>query len=228
MDRMNRAIRSCFLVLASQVTFLLILTMTRCFVEARYLPSTSMIPNLGPGDRIILEKVSRLTGKLVERGAIVVFYPPPIMMGGRDLSNDPSHLLGRLTGLPCFANDPAFVKRIIGVAGDRIEIKAGIGVYVNGKLLDEPYITAPAQYGLDSLYQISGRSTLGEVIQPYGGTDKPIVVPKGSVFVLGDSRDISEDSHTFGFVPEDRIFGRAWLLAYPRSQYMRMPGWRRQ
>ena len=95
-----------------------------------------------------------------------------------------------------FPNDKKrdFVKRIIGVPGDIVEITKGI-VMVNGKPLQEPYATTG--------YPV----TLGSV-----------KVPKNAYYVLGDNRPVSSDSRAWGLVPADNIVGRAWLTYWPLGQ----------
>lgn len=87
------------------------------------------------------------------------------------------------------------IKRVIGVGGDRISIRDG-RVEVNGVALDEPYVYA------------------GQRTEPTTGISA-WTVPQGSVFVLGDHREVSEDSRTFGSVSVSRVIGRAWLRFLP-------------
>lgn len=227
------------MLIAFELLLLPIFVLFRGVVETRYIPSTSMRPALQVNDRILLEKVSRFTGKMVERGAIVVFYPPSESLpktkadngdDGRNEANqkwDVMHVLGRLTGLPIFPNEPALVKRIIGVAGDIIQVVPNVGVYVNDKLLVEPYIVEPASYELKTLSDIFGPSISGVWVRPYGKSQEPIVVPKGMIFALSDDRNHTIDSHTFGFISEKAIIGRAWVMIYPIRQYMHEPYWSR-
>lgn len=84
-----------------------------------------------------------------------------------------------------------FIKRVIGLPGDRIQIDRGL-VYVNGTRLDEPYVRHP-----------DGRSFA------------QVVVPPSSVYVLGDNRAESEDSRFFGPVGDDRLIGRAIAGIWP-------------
>ncbi|MCH7801661.1 MAG: signal peptidase I [Chloroflexi bacterium] len=96
-----------------------------------------------------------------------------------------------------FPKDPSrdFVKRVIGVPGDVIEIREG-KVSINGVALDEPYITHP-----DS-------RTIGR-----------IEVPLGSFYVLGDNRRASNDSRDWGFVPAENVIGRAWVSYWPPENF---------
>jgi signal peptidase I len=83
-----------------------------------------------------------------------------------------------------------YIKRIIGTPGDTVVAQNG-KIYVNGAALTEPYISAPPQY--------SGQWT----------------VPPDSIFVLGDNRNNSEDSHIWGFVPMKDVIGKALVVYWP-------------
>jgi signal peptidase I len=196
------------------VTLILLIVIRWALAEARYIPSSSMEPTLQINDRLLVEKVSGHLGKKIERGDILVFYPPPIEMGGQDLKSDPLTLLGRWTGLPFLPYEAAFIKRVVGVPGDHIQIRHGQGVFINGQLLDESaYIKEKPNYDLNLMGDIGGRSTSGGVIRPYAEkATEPIVVPPGHLFMMGDNRNNSEDSHVWGFLDQKRVIGRACLL----------------
>jgi signal peptidase I len=195
------------------VTLVLLIVIRWAFAEARYIPSSSMEPTLQINDRLLVEKVSGHLGKPIKRGDILVFYPPPSEMGGKDLSYDPLHILGRLTGLPFLPYEPAFIKRVIGLPGDQLKVKRGVGVFVNGELLDESLYTKELpEYDLLNLGQIGGRSISGKVSRPYGDSIEPVIVPEGHLFMMGDNRNNSEDSHVWGFLDQKRVIGRSCLL----------------
>lgn len=144
--------------------------------EARYIPSESMLPTLKVDDRLMIEK---LTYRFREpkRGEIIVFTPPQEAI-----------LCNPEQSLPI---KDAYIKRIIGLPGEKIEIRDS-RVYVNGKMLEEDYTNGAP------LYQ-------QEVIQ----------VPPDAYFVLGDNRNNSCDSHIWGFVPAHNIIGRAAVRFMP-------------
>jgi signal peptidase I len=91
-----------------------------------------------------------------------------------------------------FPMDPKqeLIKRVIGLPGDRVEVAGGV-VYVNGLPLEEPYIAAPPAY--TSQWD----------------------VPEGRLFVLGDNRNDSSDSHSWGFLPYENVVGKAVLIYWP-------------
>ncbi|MFN8658008.1 MAG: signal peptidase I [Candidatus Obscuribacterales bacterium] len=196
------------------VTLLILIVIRGLLVEPRYIPSGSMEPTLQAEDRILVEKISKNLGKEAKRGDILVFYPPASQLpGGKDLSNDPATVLGRLTGLPFLPYEPAFIKRVVGLPGEKIKIKRGVGVFIDEKFLNETsYIKDPPAYDLIKLGDI-GHATIGDDKRPYKDrADEPIIVPPGMVFMLGDNRNNSEDSHVWGFLDEKRVIGRACLL----------------
>ncbi|MGA3211944.1 MAG: signal peptidase I [Terriglobales bacterium] len=131
---------------------------------------TSMMPVLTDQERIFVNKfVYHL--EPADRGDIVVFHYPA----------DPSK---------------SYIKRVIGVAGDRVRIDEGV-VYVNGTRLEEPYV--PAEFG-------DWRS--------YPQT----VVPPHSYFVMGDHRNLSDDSRDFGPVDEYFVYGKAVFVYWPMTK----------
>ncbi|MBD1863299.1 MULTISPECIES: signal peptidase I [Trichocoleus] len=146
----------------------------RTFVaEARYIPSGSMLPTLQINDRLIVDKLSYHFHSL-ERGDIVVFSPTQTLkdQGFKD----------------------AFIKRVIGLPGEKVEVKGG-RVYINDQPLREEYIDEKPSY-------------------QWG----PVQVASDSYLVLGDNRNNSYDSHYWGFVPRDRIIGRAVVRFWPPNR----------
>ena len=143
----------------------------RTFVaESRYVASGSMLPTLEVNDRVMADKVS-YHFENPQRGDIVLFSPT------EKLQQQNFH--------------DTFIKRAIGLPGEKVEIKAG-RVYINDKLLRENYIG----------------DTKGE---DWG----PVIVPPNSYLVLGDNRQDSYDGRYWGFVPRDRIIGKAFVRFWP-------------
>lgn len=173
------------------VVVLILVILIRNFLgEPRWIPTASMRPTLIEGDRLIIEKVSNFVS-VPQRGDILVFYPP-----FEKLDQSAWSKFTRLIGY--FNSDTAYIKRVVGVPGDTIEIKDGMGVSVNGKLLNEPY---KKEYG------------------PIGCRDGmfcgKMVVPKGYYFMMGDNRNNSQDSRFWGLLPQDRVIGKAYFRFWP-------------
>jgi len=155
-------------VMETVIPAILIALVIQLFLaQATRVYGQSMEPNLHTDQRLVVEKISyRLHSP--RRGDVVVL-----------------HLPGHSREL--------LIKRVIGLPGETVEIRDGV-VYINGKPLDEPYVTY--------------RST-----ENY----EPRVIPPLSVFVLGDNRAASNDSRVFGPVRIEDIVGRAWLSYWPPS-----------
>ena len=165
--------------------------------ELRWIPSGSMHPTLIEGDRLFVEKLSKPVRK-PERGDILVFYPPDEI-----LRKDFFSILSRLTGILC--KDIAFIKRVVGLPGDKLEVRPEDGqyfVYINDKKLNEPYILSKTDW-------MPCRDDM------YCG---PLTVPENNYFMMGDNRGNSQDSRFWGFLPEDRIIGRAIFVFWPLSR----------
>lgn len=148
-------------LLLTLVIFLLI----RFAVQNFRIEGFSMEPNFHDGQFLLVNKVVYMLHP-PDRGDVVIFR---------------------------FPNNPArdFIKRIIGLPGDRVEIKEGT-VYINGEVLHETY-------------------PLNEGSYSYG----PVIVGPDEYFVLGDNRNNSSDSHSWGMLPAKDLIGKAWISYWP-------------
>lgn len=178
-------------------------------VQAFKIPSGSMIPTLDVGDHILVNKFSYglnifresyfglkfpnkdiniISYKKPKRGDIVVFKYP------EDESRD-------------------FIKRVVGVEGDSVEIKNKM-VYINGVSLNEPYTIHRDTSIIPG--ELSPRDNFG-----------PIKVPKDSIFVMGDNRDGSHDSRFWGFVNIKKVKGKAFIIYWSWNSNDHWLRWRR-
>ena len=139
--------------------------LSRATVQSFVVVGSSMEPSFEDGQRLLVNKaVHRFRDP--QMGEVIVFHPPT----GKQVD---------------------FIKRIIALPGDEIEIREGT-VYVNDLALDEPYINSPPSYNLAEEE-----------------------IPDGEYFVLGDNRNNSNDSHSWGTVPRENIIGKVWLSIWP-------------
>ena len=192
--RRGKKVKFCISELLSTVVFVLIaVVFIRYFIfEIRWIPSASMRPTLIEGDRVVVDRFSRFNS-LPKRGDIMIFYPPD-----EKLENTFDKVMLRLIGIGC--KDIAYIKRVIGLPGDKFEIKKDdIGthtVYINDVPIYEPYIKNPLEYPDCTENMLCG----------------PMIIPDGHYFMMGDNRGNSRDSRYWGLLPQERIIGKAVLV----------------
>lgn len=173
-------------------------------VEPFKIPSGSMMPTLIAGDFIAVNKFSYgvrfpvinnvlIPNGMPERGDVVVFHYP------MDTSID-------------------YIKRVIGLPGDTIKYE-NKKLFINDKLVPHVY-EKDYEYMMNENYRVPAQEfteTLGEVkhsilIHNVEGESGRFVVPEGNYFVMGDNRDNSSDSRVWGFVSEDLLVGKAFII----------------
>ena len=146
-------------------------------IEPRWIPSGSMLPTLQIQDKILVEKLStkiNLKDNLFNlKDNIVVFKPPETLIkAGYD-------------------SDIALIKRVIGIPGDKIEVKDG-NLYLNDQIQNKFITDKNINYSIG-----------------------PVIVPENSLWVMGDNRNNSMDSHIWGFLPYDKVIGKAIFRYWP-------------
>ncbi len=182
------------------IAVLLALMIRTVVIQAFTIPSGSMMDTLLVGDYILVNKFiygseipftnRHLPGiRQPRRSDIIVFRYP------QDESRD-------------------FIKRIIGAPGDTVQVRDN-RVYVNGQLLEEPYVR-PGSFPATPSNHCS-----------YVYACEPIVVPPGSYFVMGDNRDNSQDSRYWGFVKRSKIRGKAFIIYWSWNGESHWLRWRR-
>ncbi len=158
-------------IILAIVIFLLLQTTVQSFIVY----GSSMENSFHDRQRLLIIK-DRITYAFhePERGDVIIFRPPGNRQGD-------------------------YIKRIIGLPGDTVEIKEE-SVYINGIKLREPYVKDPPYY-----------------------TQSPINIPANSYFVLGDNRNNSSDSHNGWTVPRQNIIGKTWLSIWPPDKWELVP-----
>lgn len=195
-------------IIAIALVFLLI----RPFLlQAFYIPSGSMMPTLLINDKLLATKSSFWFNGPAD-GDVVVFHPPHIALvlsyQAFDETKPPEY----------------YVKRVMGVPGDRIRIIANDGVYRNGIKLDEAYIAGhipgynyPKEPDGEMAMSFRLNPEVREQIMPCIVGDD-LVVPPGYLFVMGDNRNSSHDSHVWGLLPRKSVIGRAMFIFWPANR----------
>jgi signal peptidase I len=171
------------------IAVVLALFMRTFVVQAFKIPTGSMEPNLLIGDHLLVNKfVFAPTLSSAERAILPI---TGIRRGDIVVFKYPED------------TERDFIKRVIGLPGETIELRQH-RIHVNGTAIEEPY----ARYQPRSAGPGGGETTSDDVRDHYG----PVVVPAGSVFVMGDNRDNSQDSRYWGFLPKGNIKGKALMI----------------
>jgi signal peptidase I len=183
------------------VALALALSVQAYAVKPYRIPSGSMEPTLQIGDRVLVNRFSHRLGSEPQLGDIVVFHPP----SGADSSPPRCGEPGEGGGSPTPCSRPAqtassqtFIKRVVGIGGDRIAIRRG-HVVRNGMLQRETFV-APCGPGAEC------------------NMPRAITVPRDDVFLMGDNRGMSEDSRFWGPVPVSWVIGEAVLVYWPPGE----------
>lgn len=178
------------LILVALVIAVLIKTFV---VQAFWIPSGSMRETLEINDRVLVSKLSFRLGD-IERGDVVVFDDPRGVQDRESVVESVLRNLAESVGLSTPKSE--FIKRVIGLPGETVEIREGV-LYVDDVALDEPYLH-PDTNMLD-----------------FG----PQVIEDGHYFVMGDNRNRSQDSRSFGAIEEGAVVGRAFVVLWPISRW---------
>jgi signal peptidase I len=175
-------------------------------IQAFYIPSESMENTLVPGDRVLVNKLAYRLGE-VKRGDVIVFngansWEPEV------LTEEPTNSAGRfvrwvgeLFGFSA-VGEKDFIKRVIGLPGDKVGLDKSGRLTVNGRALNEAEYIYPGDAPSQS---------------PFG----PVTVPQGYLWVMGDHRSASADSRAHigdpggGSIPIDHVIGRAFVVVWP-------------
>jgi signal peptidase I len=157
------------------------------------IPSESMVPTLDIGQRVLVDRVS-LRFSDPHRGDVMVFKPP------RGADENVCGIEPPPEGSACprptkDRSDTNFIKRVVAIGGDRLSVRRG-RVYINGKRQDEPFIRPDANCEICQL-------------------PRPITIPKGYYFMMGDNRGESADSREWGPVPKKWLIGKAFVTYWP-------------
>ncbi len=164
----------------------------------------SMLNNLQNGQRVWAFKLEK-----IHRGSVIIFNAK---------KEDP--------GIK--AREKYYVKRVIGVPGDKIKASNG-NIYVNGKKISQTYISrynrTTGTGNWDLSYLSSGKSAFVSG-KSHWIDGKAVKVPKGNYFVLGDNRSVSEDSRYFGFVKKSHVLGVAKIFPWDKSHKAVNDAWK--
>ena len=175
----------------------------------------SMFPTLKENERLWLNRWGRTTKKLPEKGDIITFEAPSVTKVTKEdidlnnpvaiYKNEPQTLLGKFSYYVLESGKKSYIKRVIAVPGDYVEIKNG-GVYIDGEKIQEDYL----QPGVvtDMVQENSDESYFNN-----------FTVPDNCVFAMGDNRPGSTDCRSFGCIPLEKIEGKVLFRFWPFSKF---------
>lgn len=171
---------------------------------------SSMYPTFKTNERLLLNRIYRTTKQTPQRGEVVTFESPSLSYvepEEADLNhptakyeNEPQGWFSKFVYNVLEINKTSYIKRVIALPGEHLQIQEG-KVYINGEELKEPYLAE----------NVETNSTEGAFID--------IIVPEGTVFVMGDNRDHSSDSRRFGCIPFEKIESKVWLRFWPFDRF---------
>lgn len=169
----------------------------------------SMYPTLQENQRLWLNRWTRTTKKMPEKGDIITFEAPSTTTLREDeiqesviarYENEPEGMWDSFLYNVLEMGKMSYIKRVIGLPGDHIEIKDG-KVYINGEKIEENYLQP------------------GVITDNGRGHCVELTVPENTVFVMGDNRSQSTDSRAFGCIPLEKIESKVWIRIWPLNLF---------
>lgn len=159
----------------------------------------SMYPTLKQNQRLILNRICRTINEVPSRGDIITFEAPTNSVAKStkaEYDNEPTSLLAKFSYYVLEINKQSYIKRVIALPGEHVEIKDN-KFYINGEELQEDYLQENVITEAKNMYL----------------TD--FVVPDGYIFAVGDNRTQSKDCREFGCIPIEKIEGKVWIRFWP-------------
>lgn len=182
-------------VLETIILALILFLVIRQVVQNYRIESHSMEPSFYEGEFVLVNKLAFKIGE-PKRGEVVVFHNPN-NVGNGPLQNTWCFVSGLVgEGCPIVPGED-YIKRVIGLPGDTVEV-VGDTILINSQELPQPYV---------------------HNLNPEGTYFGPVVVPDGTLFVMGDNRPRSSDSRAIGPIDMDLLVGKAWLRVWPFSEF---------
>lgn len=196
-----------WIIVAALVLVLSPFTLPHVLLRGYFIPAMSMSPTLLEGDHVYAT-IDNYQAHEPRHGELVVFQAPEVALSLLGQTND--------AGQPT-----VYIKRVIGMPGDHIKIVAGTGVFVNGKLLLEPYVQQQVNYDLpcapNGELALRADAVRAQLL-PYIDNQQTLRVPAGYYLVLGDCRTRSHDSHIWGLLPRANLRGKVIYRYWPPAR----------
>ena len=212
---MNSAVKETIEWILCIIIAIVLALLVRFFIGTpTIVQKTSMYPTLKSGERLWLNRWTRTIKEMPQRGDIITFEAPTTTFMPEeeiDLNNpiakyekNPQGIFNKFIYYVIEANKVSYIKRVIGLPGEYVEIKDG-AVYINGEQLQEDYLQSGVVTDLQN-----GMSQ---------GYFTNFIVPENCVFALGDNRTQSTDCREFGCIPLEKIEGKVAFRFWPLSKF---------
>lgn len=189
------------------IAFVLALSIRYFFGTPTIVQQPSMYPTLKPNQRLILNRWARTIKEMPSRGDIITFEAPTsdsYTYDANDVrakySNNPTSAWGKFVYYVLESNKISYIKRVIALPGEHLQIKDG-KVYINGEKLEEKYLQPDVTTSIENC--------------PF----YDLIVPENCVFVMGDNRPKSTDSRKFGCIPLEKIESKVWIRFWPLNLF---------
>ena len=167
---------------------------------------TSMYPTLKEGQRLILNRTTKTFHKTPNRGDIITFEAPTLKIATSEKATynyEPTNIFSKFTYNVLELEKTSYIKRVIALPGEHVEIKEG-NVYINGEKLEESYLQNDVKTDAQNMYL----------------TD--FTVPEGYIFAIGDNRSGSTDCRRFGCIPISKVESTVWIRFWPLNLFVRI------
>lgn len=195
-------------LLSFSIAFVIVFLLKTFIGMPTTVKGTSMVPTFFSKEKLLLSTWSTNFNKVPDRGEIITFEAPSVdFIKNADLSNpvaiyngNSETLYEKILHFGLGITKTSYIKRVIGLPGEHVEIKNG-KVYINGEALKEEYVSKALKTDMS-----------------FGGEFSDIVVPDGYIYVLGDNRESSSDSRRFGCIPVNKIEGKVVFRWWPLNR----------
>lgn len=164
----------------------------------------SMYPTLKQNQRLVLNRLTRTFHETPERGDIITFEAPSRNQANQSVKavyeREPKNWFEKFTYYVLEINKMSYIKRVIALPGEQVEIKEG-KVYINGEELQEDYLQP-------EVTTLAKNTNL-----------ENFVVPEGYLFAMGDNREYSSDCREFGCIPIEKVESKVWIRFWPLNLF---------
>ncbi len=197
----------------------------RALIYPAVMQNTSVSPTINKGETMLISRLERFTNQPFRRFEVIAIMPPFLKGQTYDPVETPLSVFADLTGIPVAPMPAIELQRVIALPNETVVIRKGLGIFVDGKMLDERSYTKDLPHtDVFVLADIIRESMENGVMHSYENSEAPIVVPPDTVFVMPDDRINFTGSEEWGFLPQKRVVGKvAYKIADKGFEELKTP-----